>query len=154
MKAVIALPTEQDTIALAQKLKPLITKGDHIFLSGDLGAGKSLFARAVIQSKMADSGMIEDVPSPSFTLVQTYEFEDFDIWHVDLYRLEYADLEELGLPEAMDDAVLIIEWPDRLGDQVIPALSIDLGFADAGGRIANVEWTLKKFTKLIAEYSP
>ena len=62
---------------------------------------------------------MEEVPSPSFTLVQVYETQDFDIWHVDLYRLTAgADLRELGLEDAFEDALCLIEWPERLGDLV------------------------------------
>ena len=149
MKAVIALSSEQETIDLAKALLPVLAPSDHIFLTGDLGAGKSAFARALIQAKMATSGYVEDVPSPSFTLVQTYEFDDFDIWHIDLYRLANAELDELGLSDALEDAVMIVEWPDRLQGAIKPALSIELSFREEGGRIANVNWHDNKFTEIV-----
>jgi len=153
LKAVITLPTEQDTKDLAHAILPFVAAGDHIFLTGDLGAGKSTFARALIQGKMAKFGYIEDVPSPSFTLVQTYEFEDLDIWHIDLYRLENTELEELGLPEAVEETLMIIEWPDRLNGNLNPAIHIALSFDDAKGRYAEVSWNDPKFSAAIGRFT-
>lgn len=98
---------------LADKLRP----GDVILLEGSIGAGKTHFARTVIQTRLAANGTVEDVPSPTFTLVQTYEDAICEIWHSDLYRLTHPDeLEELGLIEAFSDAICLVEWPDRLGE--------------------------------------
>lgn len=86
--------------------------GDCLLLEGQIGAGKSHFARALIRARL---GREEDVPSPTFTLVQTYQ-ADVEIWHADLYRLGHPDeVLELGLEAAFDDAICLIEWPDRLG---------------------------------------
>lgn len=108
-----------DTYALAHHI------GDHVFpglcvaLSGDVGAGKSTFARAVIQHLMGKSGQVEDVPSPTFTLVQTYMLQDLEIWHADLYRISHPDeVLELGLLDAFSDSLCLIEWPDRLGQDL------------------------------------
>lgn len=82
-------------------------------LEGPIGAGKTHFARCLIQSLMDTP---EDVPSPTFTLVQTYDTTAGEIWHADLYRLTSLDeIEELGLAEAFESAICLIEWPDRLG---------------------------------------
>lgn len=100
------------TDRLARKLAPACKAGDVILLHGPVGAGKSHFARALIRALTVPD---EDVPSPTFTLVQTYEAA-FEIWHLDLYRLsDIGELEELGFLEAMDDALCLIEWPERLG---------------------------------------
>lgn len=108
------LTSPQHSSRLASDLAGLLSAGDVILLQGDLGAGKSHFARAVIQARLP---VPEDVPSPTFTLVQTYDTGDVEIWHADLYRLTHVDeLFELGLDEAYETAICLIEWPDRLGD--------------------------------------
>jgi len=100
--------TEQFAAALASRAKP----GDLFALTGDLGAGKSTFARAFIRAAVDD--VHAEVPSPTFTLVQSYD-GSFDIHHADLYRLEGPeDVYELGLDEERGDAVLLVEWPDRM----------------------------------------
>ena len=105
--------TETFAAAFARRLQP----GDIIALEGDLGAGKTAFCRAVIQAL----GYDEEVPSPTFTLVQIYEppAEDLEtpaVWHFDLYRLEEPqEVYELGIEEAFEGAVSLIEWPDRMG---------------------------------------
>jgi len=109
----IPLPTESDTEALASTLAPLLHAGDTLLLAGEIGAGKTAFARALIRARL---GRFEDVPSPTFTLVQNYDAGDCDIWHADLYRLTAPDdVLELGLDAAFDEAICLIEWPDRLG---------------------------------------
>ena len=106
--------------------------GDVIALSGALGAGKSVLARAIIQAVDAAQ---DDVPSPTFTLVQQYALADgTPLWHLDLYRIETPqEAMALGLDDAFIDAVCLIEWPDRL-QKLLPKtnLSIHL-FADDGG---------------------
>ena len=149
----IHLKSEAETALLAQCLKPVLQAGDQIFLSGDLGAGKTAFARAFIQAHMQDHEAIEDVPSPSFTLVQTYEFEDLDIWHVDLYRLETAELHELGLEDAFEDALVLIEWPDRLVGAFEPTLSINLTLSDEGARFARIVTKNADVAAAIKEFS-
>jgi tRNA threonylcarbamoyladenosine biosynthesis protein TsaE len=107
----VPLPDEGATAALGRALAPRLRAGDAVLLEGGLGAGKTHLARALIQALLP---VPEEVPSPSFTLVQTYDAPDFEIWHADLYRLSGgADLAELGF-EAAADALCLIEWPDRL----------------------------------------
>ncbi|QBY02846.1 tRNA (adenosine(37)-N6)-threonylcarbamoyltransferase complex ATPase subunit type 1 TsaE [Rhodophyticola sp. CCM32] len=108
-------PSPEGTSALAARIAAVLGAGDVLLLSGDLGSGKTHFARALIQARQAEHGITEDVPSPSFTLVQTYQAGDLEIWHCDLYRLTGPDEAlELGLEEAFADALCLIEWPDRL----------------------------------------
>ncbi|MEL6609822.1 MAG: tRNA (adenosine(37)-N6)-threonylcarbamoyltransferase complex ATPase subunit type 1 TsaE [Pseudomonadota bacterium] len=100
------------TTALAERLASVTQRGDVYLLEGPVGAGKSHFARSFIQACLPYP---EDIPSPTFTLVQTYEAPDWPIWHCDLYRMsDSSELIELGLIDAMDGSVCLIEWPDRL----------------------------------------
>ena len=111
------LACPQATTALAHAFTKIAEPGLCVLLAGPVGAGKSYFARAAIQALMSQYGGVEDVPSPSFTLVQTYELGTLDVWHADLYRVTNPDeLIELGLDQASDTALCLIEWPDRLGD--------------------------------------
>lgn len=141
------LPDADATAALAQRLAPLCRAGDQILLSGPIGAGKTHFARSLIQALL---GHPEDVPSPSFTLVQSYAAADFDIWHADLYRLTHPDeVEELGLFEAFDHALCLIEWPDRLGS-LAPGAALSLQFADqAEGRALTLASTAPRWQGVI-----
>ena len=102
------------TAALARMLAATLRPGQTILLDGPVGAGKTHFARAFIRARQGDAA--EDVPSPTFTLVQTYDDPmGTEIWHADLYRLsDPSELAELGLDEALTDAICLIEWPDRL----------------------------------------
>ncbi|WP_341367768.1 tRNA (adenosine(37)-N6)-threonylcarbamoyltransferase complex ATPase subunit type 1 TsaE [Yoonia sp. BS5-3] len=121
----ISLPDESDTREFAGRIAAILQPGDTLLLEGDIGSGKTAFSRAVIRARL---GQQEDVPSPTFTLVQTYHAPDGDIWHCDLYRLTAPDeVLELGLDEAFETSICLIEWPDRLGDD-IPDNALRLGF--------------------------
>jgi tRNA threonylcarbamoyladenosine biosynthesis protein TsaE len=139
MIAVINLPDEAATAAFARRVAALAQSGEIIALTGDLGAGKTTFARAFIHACCAAD---EEVPSPTFTLVQIYEAADAAIWHFDLYRLTAADEAwELGIEEAFASGISLIEWPDRLG-ALLPGhrLDITLEFGDRPeARIAIIE---------------
>ncbi len=132
-----------ETARFAARLAPLLQAGDTLLLSGPVGAGKSVLARALIQARLAAADRIEDVPSPTFTLVQTYDDGLAEIWHADLYRLSGpAEVDELGLWEAFDTAICLIEWPDRLGPHApANALTIDLAApGKTGVRIARMSF--------------
>lgn len=132
----IALPDPDATDRLARLMALHLRAGDTVLLSGHVGAGKSHFARAFIR---AHFGPAQEVPSPSFTLVQTYQNAAVEIWHADLYRLTHPDeVQELGLADAMTEAICLIEWPDRLG-ALQPARPIHLRLISQGeGRIAEI----------------
>lgn len=109
---------ENQTLAdlqhIAENLAGIVQKGDVVLLEGDLGAGKTAFARVFLRH-LAQNPELE-VPSPTFTLVQQYETPKGEVWHFDLYRLEDADeMLEIGWDEALTSAVSLIEWPERLG---------------------------------------
>ena len=127
----LVLPDADATVRLAHKLSPLLRPGDAVLLSGPVGAGKTHFARSLIQRRL---GTGEDVPSPTFTLVQTYGPPEAEIWHADLYRLSHPDeVWELGLDDAFQTAICLVEWPDRLGRHLPEgALHIHLSVADEG----------------------
>ena len=113
MAATLTLPTLDDTAALGARIAAGLRRGDAVLLEGPLGAGKSALARAILRALLADPSLT--VPSPTFTLVQTYDAPAFPVAHFDLWRLDGpAALVELGWDEARD-GVVIVEWPDRLG---------------------------------------
>ena len=123
----VALADEAATYRLMTDVAALIEPGDLITLSGDLGAGKTTFARALIRYFAADESI--EVPSPTFTLTQTYTLPRFPLVHVDLYRLSgAAELTELGFDDASEDAVTLLEWPDRAAG-FLPADRLDIAFA-------------------------
>ena len=129
----------------------MLAAGDTILLSGGLGSGKTHFARAVIQKRLMDAGRFEDAPSPTFTLVQTYDDGIAEIWHADLYRLsDQRDISEIGLHEAIDDTICLIEWPDRLAGGVPDAaLSMEFEMTErAGERTVTCQYTAKKWAQL------
>ncbi|EWY40371.1 ATPase or kinase [Skermanella stibiiresistens SB22] len=122
----IDLQDEAATADLASRLGRLLRAGDMVALRGDLGAGKTSLARALIQS-LGDAD--EEVPSPTFTLVQTYETPAGPVWHFDLYRLGGPDeVIELGWDDARTDGIAVVEWPDRLGT-LMPDERLDITLA-------------------------
>jgi len=122
------------TLALGRRLGGQIGSGDVICLTGNLGAGKTTLARGAIE---AWTGQPEEAPSPTFTLVQTYEGDRGELWHVDLYRLKRPDdAWELGLEDAFAEAACLIEWPERLEGQ-LPRDRLDIELTPQGeGRSA------------------
>ncbi len=145
----LTLPDARATDALGMRISGLLNAGDCVLLEGDLGAGKSTLARAVIQTAL---GSDEPVPSPTFTLTAQYETGDGLFVHADLYRLSGPEeLEETGLEEAFREAVTLVEWPDRLGDlRPSDALTIALS-TDGEGRRAVLSASGARGEMLLAE---
>jgi tRNA threonylcarbamoyladenosine biosynthesis protein TsaE len=132
---VLTLAGEADTRAIGAALARVLHPGDTIALQGDLGAGKSTLARAILHAL----GWAGEVPSPTFTLVQAYDDLPVPVWHVDLYRLDHpAEADALGLFET--DAALIIEWPQRLGNR-LPADALHLMLEGSGDAPRRLTWT-------------
>ena len=112
------LVDEAATAALAARLARLARRGDVIALDGPLGSGKTAFARAFIHARAAPP---EEVPSPTFTLLQTYDAGEDTIYHFDLFRLTHPDeAVELGIEDAFVEGITLIEWPDRLAGRLPP----------------------------------
>lgn len=133
----VPLPDEAATAQLARRLAAALAPGDLVALRGDLGAGKTALSRALIRAVTEEDA---EVPSPTFTLVQTYETDIGPVWHFDLYRLSGPDeVTELGWDEARAEAILLVEWPDRLGP-LLPAdrLDIDMTFTGPTTRRADL----------------
>ncbi|WP_415182364.1 tRNA (adenosine(37)-N6)-threonylcarbamoyltransferase complex ATPase subunit type 1 TsaE [Phaeovulum sp.] len=129
----LTLPDADATTRLGAWFASHLQIGDVLLLEGPIGAGKTHFARALIQARLAEAGRMEDVPSPTFTLVQVYEIALAEIWHADLYRLGHPDeVTELGLEEAFDTAICLVEWPERLGD-LQPSDALRLVFSVTNG---------------------
>ena len=139
----IELPSAESTDALGRRIAGLLRPGDIVALFGDLGAGKTTLARGIL----AGLGHEDDVASPTFPIVIAYEELSPPLWHVDLYRIEHpAELEELALDDALSDAALVIEWPERLGPSLwAHALRLHLTVAGEGRRALTADvppaWT-------------
>jgi len=139
----LSLPDVAATRALGARIAAGLSVGDLVALEGDLGAGKTTLARAILRSL----GVSEDVPSPTFTLVQLYETPDLTVRHYDLYRIENAnEIAELGIDEAVEDGAALVEWPERAGGRLPGALlQVGLRAADGDSRTVSLsgpaKWT-------------
>ena len=130
----MSLPNEVATESLGATLAVRLKRGDVVGLRGDLGTGKTTLARAIIRAAADDPDLI--VPSPTFTLVETYDTPRGPFWHFDLYRLETPEqVFELGWEDALAEGIVLIEWPERLGPLMPKHLSVALE-VDGDGRKA------------------
>lgn len=129
---------EDETGRVGAMLTAALQAGDVVTLSGPLGVGKTALARSILRA----AGHEDEVPSPTFAIVQPYDDLSPPIWHCDLYRLEdSSELEELGLDTALEDGVLLVEWPERAGAFAWPqALRLTLDFA--GGDSRSLTWVV------------
>ncbi len=122
MDHTFVLADEDATLALGSSIARILRAGDFLALHGDLGAGKTTLTRGIIQALL---GSEEEVPSPTYTLVQMYDGPAFPLWHFDLYRLEDPEgVEELGWDDTVH-GVALVEWPERAGRH-LPAVRLDV----------------------------
>lgn len=142
----LTLPSEDETSLLGRTLARYASAGDCILLHGQVGAGKSALARAFIRTL---AGYEIEVPSPTFTLVQTYDMDEIEVWHADLYRLsDPQEIIELGLLDAMQDQICLIEWPELLGD-LTPKNGLEITLEQNGdGRLATLSFGPNWATRL------
>ncbi|PPB82697.1 tRNA threonylcarbamoyladenosine biosynthesis protein TsaE [Albidovulum inexpectatum] len=150
----LRLADAEATADLARRIAPHLRAGDTILLSGPIGAGKSHFCRSLIQARLAELGRVEDVPSPTYTIVQVYDAGEVEIWHADLYRLTGPDeIVELGLEEAFEAAICLVEWPDRLEDLAPEnALWLDLAPSqDNDSRKASLRATDRRWAPILRQ---
>lgn len=147
-----SLPSAEETTFRAAELGGQLKIGDTVLLEGPVGAGKTHFARSLIQSLLIQ---YEDVPSPTFTLVQTYDTTSGPLWHSDLYRLTTSsDVAELGLPEAFGNAICLVEWPDRLGE-MRPHDALEIALAPGAtddDRHLTASWHAPRWTERLAPW--
>jgi len=147
----ITLTSAEETSELAARIATELVPGDVVLLEGDIGAGKTHFARSVIQTLLE---VPEDVPSPTFTLVQMYDTPNAEIWHADLYRLTSPDeVVELGLIDAFEDAICLVEWPDRLSD-LRPENALTMRFElgdDIGSRALSFRFDSDRWATVVRE---
>lgn len=130
MDQTIKASSEAETQVAAVRFADGLKAGDVLLLRGPLGSGKTVFARSLIRALAGDTSL--EVPSPTFTLVQTYETPRGTIWHFDLYRLEDTDeVYEVGWEEALSGGIVLVEWPERLGS-LAPKKAIEVMIEGSG----------------------
>ena len=137
-ETIVTLADETATADLGARIARVLKPGDAVLLKGDLGAGKTTLARAILR----ELGVEDHVPSPTFTLVQTYQSRNLTVFHYDLYRIENRrDLAELGMDDALDEGAVLVEWPERgfperLASDALTVMLTQVGVATREARLA------------------
>ena len=112
---ILNLPTQNATHEFGKSLSRLIEVGDIIYLSGDMGSGKTALARSIIRNLLPKELKKIEIPSPTFTLVQEYQCKEFKLAHIDLYRIKHSnELEALGIEDILEKGAILIEWPEKM----------------------------------------
>tara|TARA_A100001011_G_C14265599_1_gene824513 strand:- start:418 stop:927 length:510 start_codon:yes stop_codon:yes gene_type:complete len=124
--------TPKKTLGLSRLFARLLRASDSVLLFGEIGSGKSFFARGVIQSMMINQSIrVQEVPSPTFTIVQTYDFLFPSVWHIDLYRIsDINEIFELDLEHGLENGICLIEWPGKMSS-LTPKRNISITFKSA-----------------------
>lgn len=145
----MTLPNADATARLGMAVGSCLKTGDTLLLGGPVGAGKTHFARALIQSIL---NVPEDVPSPTFTIVQTYDTVRGPLWHTDLYRIgDVSELDELGLTDAFEDSICLVEWPDKLG-AMTPTTALAITFdPQDDARVVTLSWSAGNWGTRLAD---
>lgn len=126
----ILLPNLKATADLALKIVPCLKHGDALALAGNLGVGKTTFARALIHAL----GYSGEVPSPTFSLLQFYETKKFHVYHFDLYRLLHeSELDEIGFDDALANGIVLVEWPEKAVRR-LPTTTLQMHFQDTAAK--------------------
>jgi tRNA threonylcarbamoyl adenosine modification protein YjeE len=116
---ILNLPSEKATNQFGKNLSNLIEVGDIIYLSGEMGSGKTTIARSIIKNLLVNQYKDIEIPSPTFTLVQVYSCKDFNIGHADLYRIENPnEIDALGIEDILYNGAVLIEWPDKIKNKL------------------------------------
>ena len=137
MEIKLTIKNESELRPLVRRLAEQLAPGDVVFLEGDLGAGKTALARALVRTMTGHED--EEVPSPTFTLVQTYDTSKGMIWHFDLYRLKTSEeVVELGWDEARGSGIVLVEWPERLGP-LKPRDRLEIKISIANGETREID---------------
>ncbi len=139
----------KDVSRIAKKLSKILEIGDILLLKGPIGTGKSFFARILIREYFKKEKVYQDIPSPSFSLVQTYDNITPKVCHVDLYRLSLtSELEEIGLDNIFENFITIIEWPERLGKKMPNSfLKIEFMYCENINELRNIKIILNDFNR-------
>lgn len=141
------------TAEIGRSIAGALAPGDLVAVSGTLGAGKSELCRSIVRALMRDEDL--DVPSPSYTLVNVYDHTDFQIWHADLYRIgDDSELQEIGLEDAMADAVVLLEWPERWAGLPERLVKIDIRVTGTDERQLEVTFAGGGWAGLIRKLEP
>ena len=112
---ILNLPTQNATHEFGKSVSRFIEAGDIIYLSGDMGSGKTALARSIIRKLLPDELKKIEIPSPTFTLVQEYHCKEFNLAHIDLYRIKHSsELEALGIEDILEKGAILIEWPEKM----------------------------------------
>jgi tRNA threonylcarbamoyladenosine biosynthesis protein TsaE len=128
--------SEAETQAAGRDLAAALERGTIVLLSGDLGAGKTAFVRGLAAGLGIDP---DEVSSPTFTLIQEYRGGRLTLYHVDLYRLQTGEVDDLGLDELTEEGVTAIEWPDRLPRPFVQAIAVHIELGDDSIRMLRIE---------------
>jgi tRNA threonylcarbamoyladenosine biosynthesis protein TsaE len=132
----ITTHSEAETSAAGRELAAALQRGAVVLLSGDLGAGKTAFVRGLAAGLGIDPN---EVSSPTFTLVQEYRGGRLTLYHVDLYRLQASEVDDLGLDELTEEGVTAIEWPDRLPRSFGRTIAVHIELGDDATRTLRIE---------------